>query len=97
MRAALLFALVTAFGQLPNVRSSVIDAPQLIRDLQRLSADDMEGRLIGTPGGEKARAFVVRGTYASVNSWFSADKTTAVAVRPIRRGVSSGVPCSCPF
>jgi Zn-dependent M28 family amino/carboxypeptidase len=65
MRAALLFALVTAVAQLPNVRSAVIDAPQLVRDLQRLSADDMEGRQVGTPGGEKARAFVVERFKAS--------------------------------
>ena len=46
--------------QLPNVTSKVIDAPQLLRDLQTLSADDMEGRRVGTPGGAKARAYVVQ-------------------------------------
>jgi Zn-dependent M28 family amino/carboxypeptidase len=65
MKAALLAVLVTVSAQLPNVRSSVIDAPQLIRDLQRLSADDMEGRQVGTPGGERARAFVVERFKAS--------------------------------
>jgi len=51
--------------QLPTVTSSVIDAPQLLRDLQTLSADDMQGRQVGTPGGEKARAFVIERFKAS--------------------------------
>jgi len=40
-------------------QSKLIDAPALLRDLQTLSADDMEGRQVGTPGGAKARAFVI--------------------------------------
>jgi Zn-dependent M28 family amino/carboxypeptidase len=39
--------------------STLFDAPQLLRDLQSLSSDDMQGRQVGTPGGEKARAYVV--------------------------------------
>ncbi len=39
--------------------STVIDATQLLADAQRLSSDDMQGRLIGSAGGIKARAFVV--------------------------------------
>ncbi len=35
-----------------------IDREQLLTDLRVLSADDMEGRLTGTRGGEKARAYV---------------------------------------
>jgi Zn-dependent M28 family amino/carboxypeptidase len=42
-----------------DARSTLIDAPALLRDLKALSADDMQGRQIGTPGGAKARAFVV--------------------------------------
>lgn len=52
-------------SQSPKVSSRVIDAPQLIRDLQVLSADDMEGRVVGTPGGEKARAYVIERFKAS--------------------------------
>jgi Zn-dependent M28 family amino/carboxypeptidase len=48
-----------AFTQAPR-RSDLIDAPQLLKDLQTLSADDMQGRQVGTAGGEKARAFVVQ-------------------------------------
>src|SRR5262245_5379749 len=41
-------------------RSDLIDSVQLLRDLQTLSADDMQGRQVGTPGGEKARAYVIQ-------------------------------------
>jgi Zn-dependent M28 family amino/carboxypeptidase len=40
-------------------RSSVIDSGQLLSDLRVLSSDDMQGRRTGTPGGEKARAFIL--------------------------------------
>lgn len=40
----------------PN--SKVINAAQLLRDDEMLSADDMQGRGIGTPGGIKAREYV---------------------------------------
>ncbi len=36
-----------------------IDATALVDDLRRLSADDMEGRRVGTPGGARARALLV--------------------------------------
>jgi Zn-dependent M28 family amino/carboxypeptidase len=36
-----------------------VDAAQIFRDVETLSADDMEGRLPGSPGGEKARAYVL--------------------------------------
>src|SRR5262245_58293464 len=39
--------------------SSVIDSTQLLSDLKMLSSDAMEGRAPGTPGGDKARAFVI--------------------------------------
>jgi Zn-dependent M28 family amino/carboxypeptidase len=35
------------------------DYSQLIADLRTLSADDMEGRDTGAPGGERARAYIV--------------------------------------
>jgi hypothetical protein len=57
----LLFA--RAHGQ--DAASKIIDAPALLRDLRTLSADDMEGRRVGTPGGEKARAFVIERFKAS--------------------------------
>jgi Zn-dependent M28 family amino/carboxypeptidase len=38
--------------------SKIIDAGQLLKDDETLSADDMQGRGIGTPGGAKAREYV---------------------------------------
>ena len=48
-----------------DATSKLIDAPALLRDLQVLSADDMEGRQVGTPGGAKARAYVIERFRAS--------------------------------
>ena len=39
--------------------SHVINAEQMLRDVETLSADDMQGRRIGTEGGIKAREYVV--------------------------------------
>jgi hypothetical protein len=39
--------------------STLIDSAQLLSDLKVLSADDMQGRQVDTPGGAKARAFVI--------------------------------------
>jgi len=50
--------------------SRVFDAAALLKDLETLSADAMEGRQVGTPGGERARAFVV-------------DRFKAAGVQPI--------------
>ena len=41
-------------------QTAAIDAAQLMRDLQTLAADDMEGRLVGTPGSARARGFIVK-------------------------------------
>ena len=38
----------------------VLDSAQLVRDLYVLAADSMEGRRVGTPGGAKARAYLLR-------------------------------------
>jgi Zn-dependent M28 family amino/carboxypeptidase len=50
-------AILSATQAVP--KSDVIDAAQLLKDLQTLSADDMEGRQVGTPGSAKARAYIV--------------------------------------
>lgn len=39
-------------------KSKVINSAQLLRDIETLSADDMQGRGIGTPGGIKAREYI---------------------------------------
>jgi Zn-dependent M28 family amino/carboxypeptidase len=54
---ALLFTFVLS-AQSPASKVAV-DRAQLLKDLQTLSADDMEGRLVATPGGAKARAYVI--------------------------------------
>jgi Zn-dependent M28 family amino/carboxypeptidase len=53
-----------AAGQ--GVRSSAFfDSRQLLADLRALSTDDMEGRQVDTPGGARARAYVVQQFKAS--------------------------------
>src|SRR5262249_7186559 len=39
--------------------SRLFDVNTLLKDLQTLSSDDMQGRQVDTPGGEKARTFIV--------------------------------------
>ncbi|WP_417494458.1 M28 family peptidase [Maricaulis sp.] len=36
-----------------------MDRAQLLEDLRILAADDMEGRLVSTPGSERARAYII--------------------------------------
>jgi Zn-dependent M28 family amino/carboxypeptidase len=56
--AGALFA--TAGLQTPAGTSPRVDRERLLTDLRVLSADDMEGRLAGTAGGARARAYVVK-------------------------------------
>jgi hypothetical protein len=53
-------AAAIALAQTPAAprKSSYFDSAQLLLDLKTLSADDMQGRQVETPGGAKARAFV---------------------------------------
>ena len=51
-------AVACAAESLPQPQA-VVDWASLLADLRMLSADDMEGRLVGTPGGAKARAHIV--------------------------------------
>lgn len=54
--------------------SSVPDAAsQLIDDVRILSADDMAGRLVGTPGSDKARAYLI-------------DRLKTIGVEPVYPG-----------
>jgi pimeloyl-ACP methyl ester carboxylesterase len=67
---AMVAAVIAAAGGLAAaraqaVRSDLFDAGQLLRDLRVLSADDMAGRRAGTPGGLKARAYIVERFKAS--------------------------------
>ncbi len=70
MRAFLLLAIFTLAACAPQPAASsapiaerqspaaLTPAQQLLEDVRVLSADDMEGRLAGSPGGLKARAYV---------------------------------------
>jgi Zn-dependent M28 family amino/carboxypeptidase len=40
--------------------NALIDSAALLNDLKVLSADDMQGRQVETPGGEKARKYVIQ-------------------------------------
>jgi len=52
-------ALVLTINAQEAPKSSVVDSRQLLDDLKVLSSDAMQGRLPGTAGGDKARAFVI--------------------------------------
>lgn len=55
------FAQTTAVKFVKTAPSSkVINAERLLKDIETLAADDMEGRGVGTRGGAKARAYVVK-------------------------------------
>jgi Zn-dependent M28 family amino/carboxypeptidase len=56
--AAVVNALLLA-GQTSSPAVNV-DAATIFHDVEVLAADDMQGRLPGTPGGDKARAYVAR-------------------------------------
>ena len=60
MRNALLVLLLA--GSLPLAARQAspprVDADRVFRDVEVLAADDMQGRLAGSPGGEKARGYI---------------------------------------
>ena len=45
---------------MPAAQFPALDSARLMADLSALAADSMEGRRFGTPGGARARAFLVR-------------------------------------
>jgi Zn-dependent M28 family amino/carboxypeptidase len=59
LAAAVLLSLAgAAHAAVP--RSELIDAVRMLDDVRALSADDMQGRQVGTPGGALARAYVTK-------------------------------------
>lgn len=54
------FAIVAAAQSARAQAVPVLDSARLISDISVLAADSMEGRRIGTPGGARARAFLLR-------------------------------------
>jgi Zn-dependent M28 family amino/carboxypeptidase len=57
--AALVFTLAPGIQRAPVAQGPAIDRAQLMRDVETLSADGMEGRRAGTPGAARARAYIV--------------------------------------
>lgn len=61
MLLRLLNILLLIFALLPlSLNAQDLDANLFLGDIQTLSADDMQGRLVGTEGGLKAQAYVLR-------------------------------------
>jgi len=52
--------LALLFSSGASAQSDSIDGKALLRDLETLSADAMEGRLVGTPGSARAREYIVK-------------------------------------
>lgn len=59
-----------------RARVPALDSAQLVRDLYVLAADSMEGRRMGTPGGAKARTYLVR-------------RLNALGIAPLRDSLQS--------
>jgi pimeloyl-ACP methyl ester carboxylesterase len=53
------FAVALSLHAQATPEGKLIDSKQLLLDLKTLSADDMQGRQVDTPGGAKARAYVI--------------------------------------
>lgn len=61
LMAAAAVLVVLGGAAAPRAQSSAaVDGPRLLRDLEILAADDMEGRLVGTPGSARARQYILK-------------------------------------
>jgi Zn-dependent M28 family amino/carboxypeptidase len=60
MRAVARALLVCLVALHASAQPASIDSAQLLRDLETLSSDAMEGRRAGTPGSARAREYIVR-------------------------------------
>jgi Zn-dependent M28 family amino/carboxypeptidase len=80
-------------GAFPNLRhSDLFDSAQLIQDLRVLSADDMQGRLVDTPGGAKARAYVIDRFKASHIEPLGGSYEEPFTFSRAARGAAAGTP-----
>lgn len=55
-----LFILTLSLSPVFAQQSKIINSAKLLKDIKILSADDMEGRGVDTPGGAKARKYVAK-------------------------------------
>jgi Zn-dependent M28 family amino/carboxypeptidase len=60
VKATVVVCLLSLGGRQGTAAAVHVDGAQIFRDVETLAADDMEGRLVGSPGGEKAREYVLR-------------------------------------
>jgi hypothetical protein len=88
-------AVVTSYGvwaQTPGgspTAGATVDRSALLRDLQTLSSDAMEGRAVGTAGGARARAYLVDRFKASGVVPFNGNYLQPVEVAAGRRNVGA--------
>jgi hypothetical protein len=104
---AALVAAVQVQGAQPAGAVPALDSVRLIADISALAADSMEGRRAGTPGGARARAFLLRefagiGLEPAVKGFrveFSARIPTGAPqpVTPPPRNASQRPPMPVPF
>jgi Zn-dependent M28 family amino/carboxypeptidase len=86
---ACLVALLLTLSPLAQApRSTVIDSARLLGDLKVLSADDMQGRRTGTPGSDKARAFIVQRFKASGILPFGSSYEQSFALEGRAKGIN---------
>jgi hypothetical protein len=60
VKGLFLVVLVVGWACAAAAQPATIDGAALLRDLETLAADGMEGRLVGTPGSARAREYVVK-------------------------------------
>jgi len=61
LRQAAVLAVVSLAVTAPaSAQSASVDGAALLRDLETLAADSMEGRLVGTPGSARAREYIIK-------------------------------------
>ena len=58
--ASFLATIGLAFGATAFAQSASVDGAALLKDLDTLASDVMEGRLVGTPGSARAREYIIR-------------------------------------
>jgi Zn-dependent M28 family amino/carboxypeptidase len=85
-----IFLVLAAAQQARPQAVPVLDSARLIADISALAADSMEGRRIGTPGGARARAFLLR-EFAQIGLDPVRDSFPAPFHARIRTGVLDGV------
>jgi Zn-dependent M28 family amino/carboxypeptidase len=81
-----LFALGAPVAPAPaRAQRPVLDSTQLLADISALAADSMEGRRVGTPGGARARAYLLR-AFTRIGLTPAADSFAAPFHTQIRSG-----------